>query len=234
MAERTTTVAYDRSGLGRSVPDPGRRDLARLSGDLVDLLDHLGVGPFVLVGHSWGGPIVRAAAALVPDRIAGLVLVDQTDEGCDLFFTRSQSVQVWLGAKILPAMARSGMLRRVVDKQADQLPEPWAGGLRAEDGTVASVAEQLAELRWSTDGLRQLRDHPPALPDVPLTVISGTRSSPLGRRRRAALIAAHRAQAAAAPQGRHVTADRSAHYVPLTDPDLVAAEILRIVELADT
>ena len=68
----------------------------------------------------------------------------------------------------------------------------------------------------------------------PVTVVSGTQSSPLGRRRRAALIAAHRAQAAAVPQGRHVRADRSAHYAPLTEPDLGAAEILRIVELAGT
>ena len=91
VAARTTTVAYDRSGLGRSSHDPAPRVLSRLVDDLVDVLDHLGDGPFVLVGHSWGGPIVRCAAAEVPDRVAGLVLVDQTDERCDLFFAKSVS-----------------------------------------------------------------------------------------------------------------------------------------------
>ena len=77
---RTTAVVYDRSGLGRSPADPKSRTLHRLASDL---LDHLGHGPFVLVAHSWGGPIVRVAAAASPGRVAGLVLVDQTDEGCD-------------------------------------------------------------------------------------------------------------------------------------------------------
>ncbi|MGW0594332.1 alpha/beta fold hydrolase [Streptosporangium sp. NPDC002607] len=38
-----------------------------------------GQGPFILVGHSAGGPIIRLAAAGRADRIAGLVLVDPTD-----------------------------------------------------------------------------------------------------------------------------------------------------------
>jgi pimeloyl-ACP methyl ester carboxylesterase len=50
----------------------------------------------VLVGHSWGGPIVRVAAAGVPERIAGLVLVDQTDEGCDMFFSSASERQARL------------------------------------------------------------------------------------------------------------------------------------------
>lgn len=61
-------------------------------------------------------------------------------------------------------------------------------------------------------------------------MISGAKSGALGRRRRTALIAAHQARAEAAPQGRHVLATRSAHLVPLTEPELVADEILRIVD----
>jgi pimeloyl-ACP methyl ester carboxylesterase len=230
VAERTEAVAYDRSGLGRSEPDAARRDLARVTDDLVDLLDHLGAGPFVLVGHSWGGPIVRSAAARTPERIAGLVLVDQTDEGCELFLSAGNARQAKLAAKVMPALVRTGLLRRMVSKQAAHLPEPWATGLRTEDGTLAAVHEQLAELRWSTDDLRRLHDEPLLVPDVPVSVISGARAGRLERGRRGDLVAAHRARADALPQGRHVTAERSGHYVPFTEPDLVAAEILRIVD----
>ncbi|MGW0182360.1 alpha/beta fold hydrolase, partial [Nocardia sp. NPDC003345] len=58
----TRAVVYDRSGLGASPADPGGRDLDRMATDLVDVLDHFGDGPFVLVGHSAGGPLVRLAA----------------------------------------------------------------------------------------------------------------------------------------------------------------------------
>src|SRR3546814_1055343 len=84
VAERATAVVYDRSGLGRSPRDAAARDLARLSGDLVDVLEHLGGTPAVLVGHSWGGPIVRSVAATRPDLVAGLVLVAPTDGGWDI------------------------------------------------------------------------------------------------------------------------------------------------------
>jgi pimeloyl-ACP methyl ester carboxylesterase len=231
VARRTTTVAYDRSGLGRSAPDPGPRDLARLTADLIDVLDHLGDGPFVLVGHSWGGPIVRSAAAVVPERIAGLVLVDQTDETCDLFFSRSGALQTRAMLPLLPAIARTGLLRIPVKRFAAMLPEPSAEGLRRDDGTVAAARGQQAELRSCADDLRRLRADPPALPDVPVTYISGTVLSRLEGTRRTNLVEAHRRAADALPHGRHVAADRSSHHVPLTEPDLVATEILRIVDL---
>ncbi len=234
VAERTEVVLYDRSGLGRSAPDPARRDLARLVSDLVELLDQLGTGPVVLVGHSWGGPIVRGAAAQMVDRaagrVAGLVLVDPTDEGCDDFFTAGTERQQRLTPTILPALARTGLLRRVARRQSAHLPEPWATGLRTEDGTVDAVRAQLAELQSWTDDLRRLRDEPPTTPDVPVSVISGGKAGVLERGRRAALVAAHRARAEAASQGRHVLATRSGHNVPFTEPDVVAAEVVRIVE----
>lgn len=38
-------------------------------------------GPFVLVGHSYGGPVVRNLAATYPQEVAGMVLVDASFEG---------------------------------------------------------------------------------------------------------------------------------------------------------
>jgi pimeloyl-ACP methyl ester carboxylesterase len=229
VAERTTAVVYDRSGLGRSPADPAPRRLDRLVDDLVDVLGGLGDGPFVLVGHSWGGPIVRGAAARVPDRIAGLVLVDATDEGCDLILTRrNERAERWM-RPVMPILTRLGLVRWMVRRLAASLPEPAATDMVAEDTTPAAMRAYQAEVAGSIADLRHLRDHPEPLPDVPLTVISGGSAGPMGRKRRDALIAAHQARAASATQGRHVIAPDSGHYVPFTDPALITTEILRLV-----
>lgn len=229
VAERTRTVVYDRSGLGRSPADDAPRDLARLASDLVDVLDHLD-GPVVLVAHSWGGPIVRVAAAERPGRVAGMVLVDPTDEGCAAITSAENERRSRSATWLMPLMGRLGLTRLYVRRLAKQLPEPAARGLRAEDGTRAAVRTHVAEVVGSLDDLRRLEAEPPVLPDVPLTVISGTVGGRLEGGHRPELVAAHRARAHAAPQGRHVEAPRSGHMVPFTEPDLVAEEVLRLVE----
>jgi pimeloyl-ACP methyl ester carboxylesterase len=230
VARHTSTVTYDRSGLGRSPADPEPRVLSRLVDDLVGLLRHLGDGPYVLVGHSWGGPIVRLVSAREPDLVGGLVLVDQTDEGCDLFFTKANRRQARLAGPVLPVAARLGLIRMAAGRLAAQLPEPAAAGMRAEDGTVAAVRAQRSEMERSLDDLAALRDAPVTLPDIPVTFISGVRPSRLEGRRRTAIVEAHRAGAAALPQGRHVEAAASSHYVPFTDAQLVVDEVLHVVD----
>lgn len=232
VAERTTAVVYDRSGLGRSPADPAPRDLRRLVDDLVDVLDALdarGDGPYVLVAHSWGGPIVRGAAAQRPDRIAGLVLVDATDELCDLIMTKgNERLERWT-RPVMPVLARLGLVRKMVQRLAAALPEPARSDMIAEDGTPTAMRAHQAEVAGSIADLRLLRDHPEPLPDVPVTVISGGRSGRMGRKRRDTLIAAHRARAASVPQGRHVVSPTSGHFVPFTDPAIVTTEILRLL-----
>jgi pimeloyl-ACP methyl ester carboxylesterase len=230
VAGATSAVVYDRSGLGRSPADPAPRTLDRLAADLGAVLDHLGSGPFVLVGHSWGGPVVRVAASARPDRVAGLVLVDPTDEGCDLFFSAANQRQNRMATVLLPPLARTGLLRLPVRRMAASLPEPAASEMRAEDGGVASARAQVAELAGVTDGLRRLRDEPLAGPGCPLVVISGTVTSRMERGRRPALVEAHAARARSVPGGRHVRAERSSHLVPFSEPEVVAAEILSVVE----
>ena len=78
IARFTRVCSYDRAGLGQSDPAPaGVRTVQDSVDDLHALLDAAGVsGPYVLIGHSFGGLIVRLYASQYPDDVAGLVLVD--------------------------------------------------------------------------------------------------------------------------------------------------------------
>src|SRR5688572_27011840 len=77
LAKVTRVVAYDRAGLGWSDPGPKPRDAGQSARELHVALQRMGItGPFVLAGHSYGGLAVRAFAALYPDEVAGMVLVD--------------------------------------------------------------------------------------------------------------------------------------------------------------
>src|SRR5690348_7809146 len=79
VSSRARTLSYDRAGYGGSDVDPHERTLERIVDDLTALLDAQGeTAPVVLVGHSWGGPILRLFAERSPDRVAGLVFVDAT------------------------------------------------------------------------------------------------------------------------------------------------------------
>jgi pimeloyl-ACP methyl ester carboxylesterase len=72
---------YDRAGYAWSDPGPMPRTYAQLNLELHDALAALGErGPFVLVGHSFGGGVVRAYAAAYPREVAGMVLVDIVHE----------------------------------------------------------------------------------------------------------------------------------------------------------
>lgn len=72
---------YDRAGLGWSDPGPRPRTAGRIADELHELLQAVGVPrPYLLVGHSLGGLVVRLHAARHPDQVAGAVLVDPTPE----------------------------------------------------------------------------------------------------------------------------------------------------------
>jgi pimeloyl-ACP methyl ester carboxylesterase len=82
VAQFTRICAYDRAGYAWSNRGPQSRTFAQINLELHDALERLGEhGPFVLVGHSFGGPVVRNFALTYPRQVAGMVLVDATFEG---------------------------------------------------------------------------------------------------------------------------------------------------------
>lgn len=230
VAERATAVVYDRAGLGRSPRDPERRTLARMVDDLVDLLAHLDAGPAILVAHSYGGPIVRSLAAQRPELVAGLVLVDQTDEGCDLYFGSSTMKGQRAVASAMPWLARLRIERLVLARAGRRLPTGIRAEMLEEDSTVAAARAFAAEIEPMEDDLVRLRDHPLEVPDVAVTLISGTARPRVGAATRDSLVASHRARAASLSRGRHVEATRSGHLVPLSEPQVVIDAVISMIE----
>jgi pimeloyl-ACP methyl ester carboxylesterase len=67
-------VTYTRPGYGESTRLPGR-DVAAAASDVEAVLDHLGASRCLVSGWSGGGPHALASAVLLPDRVAGVLVV---------------------------------------------------------------------------------------------------------------------------------------------------------------
>lgn len=75
------TISYDRAGHGLSEKGPVPRDGATIAKELHAALVNLRARPpYLLVGHSLGGPYLRVFAGTYPHEVAGMVLVDPTQE----------------------------------------------------------------------------------------------------------------------------------------------------------
>lgn len=80
-ARFTRAVTYDHAGFTGSEIGPKPRDAQRVARELHTALRNAGVPPpYVFVGHSFGGPYSRVFAGLFPDEVAGLVLIDSSQE----------------------------------------------------------------------------------------------------------------------------------------------------------
>ena len=112
VAPTTRVCAYDRAGQGWSDDLDHPQDGIAAAEDLHALLAAAGeTGPFVLVGHSIGGPYAMTYADQYADEVAGMVLLDSTsprqfDEIPDY---PVQYAMMRRAYGVMPALARLGL-----------------------------------------------------------------------------------------------------------------------------
>jgi pimeloyl-ACP methyl ester carboxylesterase len=81
VAKFTQAVAYDHAGFWGSEPGPVPRDADRIADELHTALHAAGIKPpYILVGHSMGGPFVRVFAHSFSNEVAALILLDPAQE----------------------------------------------------------------------------------------------------------------------------------------------------------
>ncbi len=140
LAERMQLVYFDHRGQGRSDPaDPATCTLDENVEDMEALRRHLGLGPIVSIGTSYGGMVAMAHAARYPDAVSHLLLIVTAAHGG--FVARAQQILEERG---------TAMQRRVCEML-------WEGGFRTAD-----------EMRRYYDVMGPLyaRKHDPVAADV--------------------------------------------------------------------
>jgi pimeloyl-ACP methyl ester carboxylesterase len=236
ISAHTRTLAYDRAGYGGSDPDPHARTLERIVDDLTALLDALDeTQPVLLVGHSWGGPIIRLFAHRHPGRVGGLVFVDATlAEAMPARNARLiaraftfMSLLARLGGQrlILRLTLPRGASPEVSDDELDIMARDYAcsQAMRAGRREAAHIIPALPVLR---------RLQAAGLPDVPTICLQAGRVErgmstmrPLFNRTAADLMAAAR-------HGRVIVVEGAGHLLPQEDPAAVRTAILEVVAAA--
>jgi pimeloyl-ACP methyl ester carboxylesterase len=215
LAAQTTVVTYDRAPYGASSRAADRRTPADIAGDLHVVLQELGVrGPVVLVGFSVGGMYVRAYAALHPDQVAGMVLVESSHEGQTPLLNE---VFTWK-VKLEELLFRPRVLfsRR-----------SWRGGADRR-----SMLREWRAFRRLTSADRPLA--PGALGDKPLLVLTRADGGPYGGRQWRLWHGFHCEQARLSANSRHVLSGHADHALNESDPDLVIDAISEVVRSART
>ena len=95
VAAFARTVSYDRAGLGQSELGPKPRSAKQIATELHTALEKAGVKPpYLLVGHSFGGIYVRVFAERYPKEVAGMVLLDPSQESFNDWLKKNQPARL--------------------------------------------------------------------------------------------------------------------------------------------
>ena len=183
--------------------------------------------PYVLVGHSWGGPLIRMFAALYPGEIAGMIYLDPTD-----LHSRDEEI-AYLRAIGYTAAGAAGYVTR------------YRQDFAAYIATLSPVIQVEMKL---IDGIER-SDAPefqriPPVPRVPISIVlAGKRESWIWEGRPCAPEVCYQRRLdfrrqwlerwiANANPGSITVDVMSGHGIPTDNPALVAAEIRKVLALA--
>lgn len=225
IARTNRVCAYDRPGtvvgdqISRSDPVPQPTDAAKATADLHALLAAAGEqGPFVPVGHSIGGTIVRLYAMTHPDQVVGMVLVDATSE----FLQDAETPDQWRIQRVLMRV------------DAADIPESVAEYPDIERFDIdATFAELRAAPRLRPMPLVVLSADELLAPGFPALIASGAFPASVppdfGAVFDAAQAEAQARLAELVPGAVHVTDTNSGHNIHLARPRLVVDAVRDVV-----
>ena len=228
VASFTRVCSYDRAGYGWSDNGPLPRTAGHMVTELHTLLARAGVaGPYVLVGHSYGGLIMQLYASTYPQQVAGLVLVESVHE--DQF--RYPELHVGPIPPICQALAPFGIVRvlgfALLPSVAEYPPtaQPAAKAQFNQTRFCQTASDEYASWDESSAQVRAAR-HP--LGHLPLVVLTHGLPylGPQGERDWQAL---QRDLAGLSSDSVSIIATHSGHFIQLEQPDLVIAAIQQVL-----
>jgi pimeloyl-ACP methyl ester carboxylesterase len=250
LAQRTTVVLYDRAGVGWSDPGPwptGKQMVA----DLYALLAAASIPPpYIFVGHSAGGLLVRLYAALHPEQVVGLVLVDSSHPDQQrrlreqLGGWRFSRPNWWLRTARV-AFRPLGLARlraKLRDRYAHGAPLHLPRGLSPEMAAAATamqfgtrqrradVCEMAAFPGFAREVDRAVDGAPGSLGRLPLVVITRGTATPWPPEAEAVWQELQAELALLSERGVHLHAQSGDHFIHRADPDLVANAIDDLVD----
>jgi len=259
IAKAARVCSYDRAGDGWSEMGPHPRTFKQIVFELHTLLDRAGERPpYVMVGQSYGGWLVRTYRATYPSEVAGIVLVDGGDDDPERLMPDGSVGRASALARgvPVPAIRTSGPLRiadipagalaamrsgiaatvqHANDPPRDRLPDDAKQMRTWALGQIGHVAAGVNPVEVEEIALlrKERTDNPQEYGDMPLIVITrGLPESDSTAAREAARREAHKAIASASRRGRWLIADKSGHHVHIEQPEVVIFAIQDIVKTA--
>lgn len=252
-----TVASYDRAGFAWSPSAPTPRTLPNLVDELAALLRASGLpGPYILVGHSFGGLLLRHFASKYRDMTMALVLLDPLDPSEWNPVSPPKAARLAKGVMLSrrgATLARFGVVRLGLDLLMSgslALPKLLA---KASSGQGSSVTDRLVgEIRKLPQDLWPVVKSHWCLPRSFLTMAEYLHLLPTNcsltlegaalltvplvvvssDRNSPEVIQAHRLTAALSAHGSHTVARHCGHWVQLDQPALVVEAVRSVTKLS--
>jgi pimeloyl-ACP methyl ester carboxylesterase len=238
VAAFTRACWYDRADIGWSDPGPDPAWADQASRDLRQLVEHAPLArPLVLVGHSYGGHVVRLYHDAHPEDTAGMVLVDAASEDAGTIQGMPHRQRPQLPRALIRGLSWTmGQLGMIRWRAAD--PGPPLKGWTAEEWQVLALLRRQRNMlladakvgpgRASDDLVRGAG----GLEDLPLIVLTqGATASDSGAGPAvlSGWVALQRRLAERSRRGRQVLVPESGHAIPEEAPAAVVEAVRDVV-----